>query len=147
MTETARAVFANDLSELRRLSEWFRGLAASYGMPEGRALDLELCLNEIVANVIQYAYDPGQNGREIRVTVERDGGSVRLVVEDDGRPFDPLAAPALRTPRSLEDLPVGGWGIPLVRTLLDDVRYERRDGANRLTLVSTGAKGRTGDGA
>jgi len=117
------------------MSEWFRRFARETGIAEPKALDFELCLNEIVTNIILYGYDaPGE--REIHITLERDRGDLRATIEDDGRPFDPLGAKPPGQPATLEDATLGGWGIPIVRALVDDWRYERRDGRNRLTIVS-----------
>jgi len=127
--------FRNDDAELRPLSEWFRGFAIRNGIAETRALDFELCLNELVTNVIHYAYaDKGRH--EIRVALEREGDALRATVEDDGGPFNPLEKESPAVPLSLEDAGVGGWGIPIVRALADDLSYERRDGRNRFTIVS-----------
>lgn len=127
--------FRNDDAELRPLSEWFRDFARDNGVEENRALDFELCLNELVTNVIHYAYaDRGRH--EIRVSLEHDGGDLRATVEDDGRPFNPLEKEAPAIPRALEEASVGGWGIPIVRAFADDLSYERQDGRNRFTIVS-----------
>jgi anti-sigma regulatory factor (Ser/Thr protein kinase) len=127
--------FENDDAELRPLSEWFRGFARGNGIAEGRALDIELCLNELVANVIRYAYED-RGTHEIRIALERDGGEIRATIEDDGRPFNPLEKGPPATLLSLEAAGVGGWGIPIVRAFADGVSYERRDGRNRTTILS-----------
>ena len=127
--------FRNDDEELRPLSEWFRGFARKNRVAAARALDFELCLNELLTNVIHYAYaDRGEH--EIRVFLEWSRGELRAVVEDDGRPFNPLEKEAPAIPASLDEAGVGGWGIPIVRALADDLSYERRDGRNRFTIVS-----------
>jgi serine/threonine-protein kinase RsbW len=55
-----------------------------------------------------------------------------VVVADDGPEFDPLSAAEPDTTLGVEDRPIGGLGIALVRRLMDEVAYERRDGRNRL---------------
>jgi anti-sigma regulatory factor (Ser/Thr protein kinase) len=70
------------------------------------------------------------------VAVEREGDELRATVEDDGGPFNPLEKEPPEVPLSLEDAGVGGWGIPIVRALADDLSYERRDGRNRFTIIS-----------
>jgi len=131
----ANCSFRNDDAELRPLSEWFRRFASDNGITGGRALDFELCLNELVTNVIHYAYaDKGRH--EIRVALEREGDELRATIEDDGGPFNPLEKEQPAIPLSLEDAGVGGWGIPIVRAFADDLSYERRDGRNRFTIIS-----------
>lgn len=132
--------FRNDDGELRPLSEWFRGFANRNGIAPARALDFELCLNELLTNVIHYAYaDRGRH--EIRVFLEHDGEDLRATVEDDGRPFNPLEKEAPAIPASLDEAGVGGWGIPIVRAFADDLSYERREGRNRFTIVSRESRG------
>ena len=127
--------FRNDDAELRPLSEWFREFARDNGIAQTRAVDFELCLNELVTNIIHYAYaDRGKH--EIRIALEREGEELRATVEDDGRPFNPLEKEPPAIPESLEDAGVGGWGIPIVRAFADDLSYERRDGRNRFTIIS-----------
>jgi serine/threonine-protein kinase RsbW len=58
-----------------------------------------------------------------------------LLVSDDGPEFDPLAAEAPDTTLAVEDRPIGGLGIELVKRLMDEVRYERSGGRNRLRLA------------
>jgi anti-sigma regulatory factor (Ser/Thr protein kinase) len=131
----ASRTFPNDDAALRPLSEWFREFARDNGITGPRALDFELCLNELVTNVIHYAY-ADRGAHEIRIFLEREGQELRATVEDDGRPFNPLEKEAPAIPASLEDAGVGGWGIPIVRAFADDISYERRNGRNRLTIIS-----------
>jgi serine/threonine-protein kinase RsbW len=118
------------------MSEWFRLFASESGLPESRALDLELCLNEILTNINHYAYEEaGAGERDVRVTLERKDGALEATIEDGGRPFNPLDADPLQRPESIEASQVGGWGIPIFRALADEVRYERRGGVNLLTIL------------
>ena len=57
-----------------------------------------------------------------------------MVVDDDGAPFDPLQAPEPDTSRPVEERPVGGLGILIVRRLMDEITYHRAGGRNRLTM-------------
>ena len=126
--------FANDVAELRRLSAWFRECALASQVSQEVSLDAELCLNEAVANIIRYGYADG--GRhDIRIAFERSAGGIDLTIDDDGRPFDPLDVPPLAIADSIEQLPTGGRGVHLMRTLADDVQYQREDGHNVLVLT------------
>ena len=126
--------FRNDDAELAALSEWFATFARSQGLAEPRLLDFELCLNELMTNIVHYGYaDRGKH--EIRVALEANGAELRATLEDDGRPFNPLEKEAPATPHTLEQAGIGGWGIPIVRAFADGITYERREGHNRLTIV------------
>ena len=64
----------------------------------------------------------------MRLSVE--SGEIRVNVEDDGKPFNPLDAPEADTAKPLEERTVGGLGVHLVRKLMDGLEYQRRDGKN-----------------
>lgn len=96
--------------------------------------DLKLAVDEACTNVIEHGY-AGSAGT-IRLSTARDGGTLTVVVEDRGRPFDPsgIAAPDLSA--GWEDRRIGGLGWHLIRSCVDEIRYEpAASGGNRLTLV------------
>ena len=123
----------NDLSQLRPLAGFVQGLAARLGLEDRSAKSLRLALEEIVVNVINYAYPAGTDGK-VDVRARSDGKVLRISVSDAGVPFDPTAVPPVDTSLSAEDRTVGGLGIHMARSLMDAVRYERKDGMNMLTL-------------
>lgn len=100
--------------------------------PKKTALHLEIALEELFTNIASYAYggEPGP----VRVYCGLEGGELVLEVEDKGISFNPLdrEAPDLQLP--LEERPVGGLGIYMVRQFADSVEYQYRDGCNILRL-------------
>ena len=102
------------------------------GCPAVRRLDLELCLNEAVLNIIQHGY-ADDAPHEIEIGFRREPNAVVMRIEDDARPFDPLRVETTQ-PASLEEAPLFGRGILLFRRTADGVSYEHRDGRNRLEL-------------
>ena len=61
-------------------------------------------------------------------------GSIVLVLTDTGKEFDPTAAPEADVTLSAEDRQIGGLGIFLIRQIMNEVKYERIEGKNVLTL-------------
>jgi serine/threonine-protein kinase RsbW len=93
-----------------------------------------LAIEEIVTNCIRYGYeDTGEH--RILIVLGVAGGALTLQTVDDGRAFDPLAAPKPDLSEKLESRIEGGLGIHLLRSLADEMTYERVDGHNRITLV------------
>ena len=91
-----------------------------------RALNrLEVVFEELVSNVVRHGLDPRLD-QSILVTVSADAAHIRLVVEDDGAPFDPFALAEPATPRSLDEAVIGGLGIPVVRRMAARTVYELR---------------------
>ena len=85
---------------------------------------LEVVFEELVSNTIRHGF-AAQSDQSIAVTVAEEPGAILLIFEDDGAPFDPLEMPEPEPFTSIETAKVGGLGIPLVRKLSSEVRYER----------------------
>ncbi|HEX7777648.1 MAG TPA: ATP-binding protein [Vicinamibacterales bacterium] len=92
-----------------------------------------IALDEILSNVVRHAVH--DETVLIEMILTRDADQVHVEVVDDARPFNPLLVPPPDTTSPLETREPGGLGIALVRSLTDDVRYERRGDRNRLTMT------------
>ncbi len=117
--------FKNNLSEVERLGQVVAEFAELYHLPPNLGFDIYMALEESLTNVISYGYDDSDE-HEIMIRLSCQGEEVTAVVEDDGRPFNPLEAAAPDTSKPLEERPVGGLGIHLLRKLMDDVEYKRQ---------------------
>jgi anti-anti-sigma factor len=131
-TETTITV-ENRLSELERLGRGVETFAQRAGLSPQATFELSLAVDEVVTNIISYAYGDG-DAHEIVVRLAVESGDVVVEIEDDGRPFDPLAVPAPRVDLPPAARPVGGLGMHLVRKVTDAVHYERRQERNRLVM-------------
>jgi serine/threonine-protein kinase RsbW/sigma-B regulation protein RsbU (phosphoserine phosphatase) len=94
---------------------------------------LLVSFDEVLNNIISYGYRDGA-AHEIRLSMALEDGAVVAEVEDDGLPYDPLGAPVPALSGGISERPVGGLGIHFVRTLNDEVAYERRGNTNRLSF-------------
>jgi serine/threonine-protein kinase RsbW len=103
------------------------------GVDKNIGIKILTACDEVVANVIHYAYPDGNGSLEIGF--ESNENSVIVIFIDSGRPFNPLMNPDADVSIPLEERAVGGLGILMVKNLMDDVRYEYRDNQNRLTVV------------
>ena len=130
----------NDLSELARIAEAIESHGASRGWPAKWILDLNLSLDELITNTVSYGYrDTGEH--EIRVALTEGDGSLKLVLEDDGIAYDPFVeAPAPDIEAGVQERPIGGLGVYFVKTLMDEVAYERVGDRNRITLILRAAE-------
>jgi serine/threonine-protein kinase RsbW len=129
----SRLVLRSDVAELARLAGWIEGWAEGSALSPDVSFAIALCLEEAVANVIMYGA-AGDDRLQINVEVERDAGTSTVHIEDNGRHFDPTQVPSPPVAASLEEAKIGNVGVHLMRSFASDMRYERRNGLNRLTL-------------
>ena len=102
--------------------------------PPDIEFQVDLVLEELVLNVVNHGSRGGEG--EINIELVSDPEAVIIQIIDDGRPFDPLTdAPEPDTESGIEDRAVGGLGIHLVRTMMDDVTYRREENKNHMRLV------------
>jgi anti-sigma regulatory factor (Ser/Thr protein kinase) len=116
------------------LADWLDALWTHRPVPEDVAFAVRLCLEEAMTNVVFHAYEDGAPG-SIAVEVDDTGAELRFTVIDAGCPFDPVSAEAGPMAGAIEDVPVGGQGLNLIRSFASEIAYERRDGRNRLRLT------------
>jgi anti-sigma regulatory factor (Ser/Thr protein kinase) len=102
---------------------------------------VEVSLDEVLANVVRHGLEGRGEAATVEVELRLDVGVeppvCEMMLTDDGPAFDPLSVPEPDRSLGVEERPVGGLGISLVRRLMDVVEYERRDGKNRLRLRRT----------
>ena len=122
-----------DLSELQRLNQIVTEFAERNAMASELMSRLILVLEEIITNVISYGYDDG-SVHDIAVRLSWDNPHVKLEIEDDGVPFNPLEAPSPDVTKPLEEREIGGLGIHLVRKMMDELEYRRENDKNLLIL-------------
>lgn len=129
-------VFANTLSEISSLPAYTELIATRYGLDAETRGRINLVLEEAVVNVINYAYPEGVEGK-IALDCSHDAasGALTLEISDSGIPFDPTAAVEPDTGAPLEQRPIGGLGIYLVRNLSDGVEYRREADRNILKIT------------
>jgi len=98
-----------------------------------------LAIEEVATNCIKYGYDDAKN-HVIEAKLSLSGNALVVTVVDDGHAFNPLEArePDLSVP--VEERPIGGLGIYLLRQLCDRMEYVREEGKNRLTLRKASKK-------
>ncbi len=121
-----------DFAELPHLAEWVQARALEFAMEERQLYAIQLCLEEVMANLVMHA-KPGA-GPEIAVTVRLEAEPLRVTVEDDALPFDPEAMQSPPAATSLEEAMPGGLGLALVRNYSLWRNYVREPGRNRLVM-------------
>ena len=123
----------NRRAEFARVSNLVDQLGAERHLAPGMVADMQIALDEILTNITEYAYTDNAEHR-IHICFRVLDNILETVIEDGGAPFNPLAIPAPDISAPLHQRRVGGVGIHFVRSLMDEVAYERAGERNRLVL-------------
>ena len=129
----ATRTLGNALAELPPILDWLEAALETAGVAAAIVGELRLIAEEGLSNIIRHGYADSAR-HSIEVTLEIGEGEILLVLRDDGRPFNPLAAPARNSHTPIAER-AGGWGIHLLQSLVDHAEYRREGDANVLRLV------------
>lgn len=125
--ETIEKVFEVDskTEKIEEIVSAVNELLSARKCPEDTRRQIDVIVDEVCCNIVDYAYN-GKLG-QMRICCSVGGNFIKIVFEDEGAEFNPLES---QTPLSDDEPNVGGLGIHLVRSLVDDMKYERLDGKN-----------------
>ena len=98
-------------------------------------MQIDIAVEEIFVNIAQYAYLKGTGKAKVSLSVLESPRRFMITFTDSGIPYDPLAKPDPNIRLSAQERQIGGLGIYMVKKSMDDMRYERREGQNILTIV------------
>ena len=124
----------NTLADMQRVMDEVDVFLESQPFGPKRVFAVRLALDELLSNVVKYAYE-GEGGHRVAIRFEL-GVPFSATIEDDGRPFDPLndaPPPVLDGP--VEDRPIGGLGLHMIVSMGMKLDYRREDGRNKLRVV------------
>ena len=123
------------LEELQRLEAAVEDLAEREQWPPALLYQVKLVLEEVIVNIVNYGYEE-RAGHKIDVHLISEPDTLTIKIADDSRAFDPLSqAPRPDVAAPIEDRPIGGLGVYLVQTLMDEAHYRREKDRNHLTLI------------
>ena len=107
--------------------------------PKRAQNQLDIAVEELFVNVCHYAYPdatPEEPGTvRVQRTYSAEPQSIVVDIIDEGIPYDPLAKPDAVTPTDIADVPIGGLGILMAKRSVDEMRYERVNNCNVVTIV------------
>jgi serine/threonine-protein kinase RsbW len=130
---TASADFISDRAELEKLEGFTADFAAKAGLSDKELFALQIIVEELVTNVIDYGGVPAGE-HAVRVDLSADDGELLIRLTDRGREYNPLLREDPDVTLPAEQRPIGGLGVHFCKKLTEEQEYERVDGCNVLTL-------------
>ena len=123
----------NQVGELEHVAVFIEEICEELGLGMELQMNLNLVLEEMVSNVIFYAY-PKDTNADIELMAEYDGKELTFVLSDQGREFDPTLKEDTDVDVNPIDREIGGMGIWIVKNIMNQVTYQRLEGKNLLTM-------------
>lgn len=124
---------SNNFKEIALISNFVEDLCNELALPPETTMNINLALEEAVANVIMYAYPPEEQ-HEILLKVAGNNEQLIFLLTDKGQSFDPTQVEEIDTTLPIEERQIGGLGIFLIRSIMNEVTYQRLDDENRLIM-------------
>lgn len=133
-----KLVMMNNIEDSSKLYPFIEKIGIELNIVDSLVKSINLAIEEAVVNSIMYAYPQDEKGT-VELTAEWDDErkTLKFKLLDSGVAFDPLAMPDADISLGVDDRPIGGLGIFLVKQIMDSVDYQRIDGKNVLTMVKT----------
>lgn len=127
-------IISNDIAELGRVVAFLDVIEEEWVLPSSLIMPLNLVLEEALTNVIFYAYEK-ESKNEIVIDFEKRGNELEIKITDSGKPFDPTlkSDPDITLP--IDERPIGGLGILLIKKIMDKVTYQRKESFNILLMT------------
>jgi serine/threonine-protein kinase RsbW len=126
-------IIKNQVDELERVNQFVEEIGEELGLDMELQMNLNLVMEEMVSNVIFYAYPEGKTA-EIELLAESDGKELTFVLSDKGKEFDPTAKADADPDVNPAERDIGGMGIYIVKNIMNEVSYQRLEGKNLLTM-------------
>ena len=123
----------NRFSELDTLEEKLDQFCNQLGLTNKCLCEINLALEELFTNIISYGYDD-EAEHWVKFTLSYQNGTIRMEIEDDGIPFNPIQAKEPDIKCALEERKIGGLGIHLTKTIMDKMVHRRSGDKNVLIL-------------
>lgn len=130
-----RLAIKNNIEEMKLIEPFLSSLSEAFDVDSSLLFQLNLALDEAMANSVNYAYPKGQEGM-VTLVAQREGDNLVFDLIDQGEPFDPTKeGKPVDITLPAQDRPIGGLGIFLIKKMMDSVSYERRGDRNVLTMI------------
>ena len=140
--QTWRKAFIGTIDDISAAAQWVEKIAADQQFPEEIVFALQVCLEELLTNVVRHggAKSSGDLSEvpvpplNVEISISTGAQRISMTVEDNGKPFDVVNAPAHRIDQPLDEVQPGGLGILLIRNFASSIAYVQAGLGNRVIV-------------
>ena len=102
--------------------------------PAKVAMKIAVCVEELFVNIVNYAYEDCQGECSVTVQDINDSNGAKIIIKDEGVPFNPLEKENPDTTLGADEREIGGLGIFMVKSIMDEIYYERSNDNNIIIM-------------
>ena len=127
---------SNNIDDSKMLFPFISEIGEKLSIDDSTLNSINLAIEEAAVNSIMYAYSDGEKGNvKLKAEWTEDKKTLKFILQDSGVAFNPLTMPDADTSLDVEERPIGGLGIFLVKQIMDNVEYQRNGDKNVLTMT------------
>lgn len=125
--------FKRDIKSLEQIFKFLENFRITINFSTEILREIELSVEEIFTNLVKYNTN---NVNEIQIELIKQNSSLNIIITDfDVEPFNPLDRPPYNVKLKIEERPLGGVGIHLVKKFMDDIKYKYENRNSIITLI------------
>jgi len=132
-----KIILTNNIEQINSLHDFVDSIGDELNLSPALTLNLNLAMEEVVSNVILYAYPYESTENKIFIEFIKSGDQLKFIISDYGKPFDPTTKDEPDITLEAVDRPIGGLGIFLVKQIMDNIAYYRENDMNKLVLYKS----------
>lgn len=129
-----KLIVYNEMGELEKIHSTLEELVSDWDIPIQLGMTLNLAIEEAFTNIVNYAFND-KHRHSIEIDFVKNNNRIEIMITDDGQPYDPTQKEDPQTDLPIDERPIGGLGIFLIKKLMDNVDYQRNSDKNILKLT------------
>ena len=124
----------NQRNQIDTVRKFFDDYSKENKLTEKTVHDIQMALDELLTNIVNYGYEDSDE-HQIDVHFDINNNAINVEIVDDSKPYNILEQENPDISLSVEDKPIGGLGIFLIKKLMTDVDYYTEKGKNHLVMT------------
>ena len=133
-----KIVLESKIENIKKVIKFVNSKIEKNNFNEKAKIEIEIAIDELFGNIAKYAYGEEVGSVEVQAVVTENPLQVEITFIDSGVEYNPLEREAPDIDANIHERKIGGLGIFLARKLMDDMKYDYKDGKNILTITRRG---------
>ena len=129
-----KKTFDRRTDELESVFNFLKKNGEKFGIHGKQQFEIELSVEEVFMNMVRHN---SQSDESIEITVEKkdENKIIICLIDHEDIPFDLTSIEEVDLEKYIEEKKTGGLGIHLIKQLMDEIKFEHRNGVSSIRLV------------